>query len=219
MLQLPVSASFSPWGWLSHEPRGVVVADFNWGDMPVRAIVTHLDPFSAQLREIQAAQIVAGLVPSRGTVVLLGDMNAVPTRLTLARRWFHADRAHDVLTSGRLFDLRQELGGDDTSTWSRWATYPANAPVWPLDAIFATSDLQATGLDVMGHEQSDHLGLQARLLAVTDTHSREARFQEQRQRREGHFKRMGRCNAPTQQGAHLLDWLREATNEVVASQD
>ena len=208
---LPHFSLSAPWSWLSQEPRGVVLADIRWRGHVVRAIVTHLDAFSAQLRETQAAQIIAGLVPSDGSVVLLGDMNTVPTRLTLDRTWFSADRTHDVLTSGRLFDVRSELAGDDASNWKRWATYPADNPRWPLDGVFASADLASVDLGVLGFGLSDHLGLVGTFLPVTDTSRLNARLERLALRREGRFRRLQRCDLPDVGPASFFSWLRDVT--------
>lgn len=205
---LPRGSLGAPWSWLSHEPRGVVFADFEWQGRTVRAIVTHLDPFSAQARETQAAQIIAGLVPRDGSVVLLGDMNAVPTQLTIDRRWFGADRTHDVLTSGRLFDVRAELGGEDPSAWGRWATYPVEGPRWGLDGVFVSADLTSTGLDVFGEGLSDHLGLVGSLLPVSDAAYLSERQKRHAERRQNRFARIERCDLPDRSEASFFSWLR-----------
>lgn len=209
---LPHASLGAPWSWLSHEPRGVVMADFRWQGRSVRAIVTHLDPFSAQARETQAAQIIAGLVPSDGSVVLLGDMNSVPTQFTLDRQWFGADRTHDVLTSGRLFDLREELVGDDPSAWARWATYPVERPRWGLDGAFASADLTTMSLDVFGEGLADHLGLVATLLPVTDAAVLSARRARHTQLRHRRMDRLQRCDVPNGSASSFLAWLRQVNS-------
>ena len=208
---LPQANLSAPWSWLSHEPRGVVMADFRWRGHTVRAIVTHLDPFSAQVRETQAAQIIAGLVPSDGPVVLLGDMNTVPMRLTLDRTWFRADRTHDVLTSGRLLDARSELAGNHASHWQRWATYPADDPRWPLDGLFVSADLRSVELEVVGAGLSDHLGLVGTLVPVTDASLLNARLQSLAQRRQMRFTRLERCDFPDGRKQSFFAWLRDVT--------
>lgn len=205
---LPRASLGAPWSWLSHEPRGVVFADFRWQGRQVRAIVTHLDPFSAQARETQAAQIIAGLVPNEGAVVLLGDMNAVPTSLTLDRRWFGADRTHDVLTSGRLFDVRGELGGDDPSAWGHWATYPVEGPRWGLDGVFASADLTTTDLQVFGKGLSDHLGLVGTLMPVTDSAHVAERQERHALRSQRRLERLERCDLPDRSESSFFSWLR-----------
>jgi hypothetical protein len=181
-------------------------------------IVTHLDPFSAQVRETQAALIIAGLVPSEGSAVLLGDMNSVPTRLTLDRQWFSADRTHDVLTSGRLFDLRGDLAGDDPSEWARWATYPGDVPRWGLDGVFASADLTAAGLDVFGQGLSDHLGLVGTLRPVSDAADLTQRQNRHALRRQGRFARLERCDLPNRSESPFFSWLRDLNATTVAIQ-
>jgi endonuclease/exonuclease/phosphatase family metal-dependent hydrolase len=215
---LPRATLVAPWSWLSHEPRGVVFADFRWRGRDVRAIVTHLDPFSAQARETQAAQIVAGLVPREGSVVLLGDMNSVPTPLTLDRQWFSADRTHDVLTSGRLFDLRGELAGDDPSKWERWATYPVDGPRWGLDGVFASADLTTATLDVFGQGLSDHLGLVGTLVPITDTARLTERQKRHALRRKSRFERLERCDLPDRSESSFFSWLRNVSGTMDVAQ-
>lgn len=42
---------------------------------------------------------------------------------------------------------------------AQWATYPAQAPEWPLDGAFATPDLAPLAVRVIGGDESDHRGL------------------------------------------------------------
>lgn len=207
---IPKASLPQPWAWLSHEPRGVIAVDFAWrGETQVRAILTHLDPYSAQAREIQAAQIIARLVPAEGPVVLMGDMNTVPVHLTVNRRWFGADRAHDVLTAGRLYDVRAEAAAGEVGGWQKFATYPSQDPHWPLDAVLASAELISTNVEVMGAGLSDHLGLVS-TLTVASAERGAARREQLALRQRNHLKRIQRCDAPTGTGASLLGWLGRA---------
>lgn len=142
------------------EPRGVVKATIEFHGRPVDVIVTHLDAFALAEREAQAAHLLRRLVDPRATTVVLGDTNAVPTVMTYARTFFAADRTHDILTSGALADARvlyaSRIGRSD---FSRWATYPAAKPVWPLDAALGSLDLLPFDVKVLESRDSDHHGL------------------------------------------------------------
>ena len=142
------------------EKRGIVRVRINFHDQPVDVLVTHLEAFVLSQREVQAAEILRDYVRPRISTVLLGDMNTVPSDMTAARRLFAADRTHDILTSGRLLDARVSIaarkGAHDLSAFS---TYPSEKPQWPLDGIFATSDLLAQDAQVVGGDDSDHRGL------------------------------------------------------------
>jgi endonuclease/exonuclease/phosphatase family metal-dependent hydrolase len=142
------------------EKRGVVRVRIDFHNHPVDVLVTHLEAFVLKQREGQAAEILRGYMRPDISTVLLGDTNAVPSAMTAARHPFAADRTHDILTSGKLIDARIDLaarsGADDLSPW---ATYPAGAPQWPLDGIFATADMSPQTVQVVGGEESDHRGL------------------------------------------------------------
>lgn len=146
------------------EPRGVIRAMVAVEGRPVDVLVTHLEAFAVAQRERQASALLKGVVRPERTTVLLGDINAVPTTLTAGRWYFAADRTHDLLNSGPLADARvlraailarRDLGA--------WATYPAEAPRWPLDAVFASTDLWPERIAAIGGKgHSDHRGLYAR---------------------------------------------------------
>jgi endonuclease/exonuclease/phosphatase family metal-dependent hydrolase len=150
-------------GWLARvvgEPRGVVRVTIDGGGAPVDVLVTHLDAFEPTRREAQAAVLLRRFVAPDRTTVLLGDVNAVPTELTLARRFAAGDRTHDVLTSGPLADARISYAlAHDVATVATWATFPAARPTWPLDAAFASLDLEPVAVAVIGTDASDHRGL------------------------------------------------------------
>ena len=152
------------WSWLSSEPRGVTVADAVVRGRPLRVVLTHLDPFTSSLREAQAARILHHLTGGPDPVLLLGDLNAVPTALTHRRWWFGSDRTHDVITSGRLIDARlREAQVPTAEEWRRFATYPAHDPQWPLDTVLASPELTAASMRIIDAGVSDHLGLAAEL--------------------------------------------------------
>ncbi|WP_303908427.1 endonuclease/exonuclease/phosphatase family protein [Thiohalomonas denitrificans] len=156
------SASPRRAGWLMdtlEEPRGVLKARIAIAGRELDLLVTHLEAFRPERRESQAAEILARFVDGDVPTLLMGDINAVPSRMTAKRRHFAADRTHDVLSSGPLVDARFWVAARDTVELKTWATYPARAPQWPLDAVFATPDLLPSNVTVLGSEASDHHGL------------------------------------------------------------
>ncbi|WP_139181526.1 endonuclease/exonuclease/phosphatase family protein [Thiohalomonas denitrificans] len=158
------SASPRQAGWLGsmEEPRGVLKARIAVAGRELDLLVTHLEPFVPERRERQAAEVLARFVENDVPTVLMGDINAVPSPMTAMRRHFAADRTHDVLSSGPLIDARLWVAARDAVKLETWATYPAGAPQWPLDAVFATPDLLPSEVTVLDSEASDHHGLAVR---------------------------------------------------------
>lgn len=148
------------------EPRGVIRVTVSFDGRPLDVLVTHLEAFSTAARERQAQLLEAVVRPGRATV-LMGDINAVPSAMTAQRWYFAADRTHDVLSAGHLADARvlraSVLGHRDLDAW---ATFPAHAPRWPLDAVFGSRHLWPEAVTAVGAAQSDHLGLHVRYQPV-----------------------------------------------------
>jgi endonuclease/exonuclease/phosphatase family metal-dependent hydrolase len=145
---------------LTREARGLIKFTLDFHGRPVDVIVTHLDAFVLPEREAQAAHLLRRFVDPRRTTVVLGDINAVPTIMTHTRAFFAADRTHDILTSGGLADARVLHDSRHGKTDFRaWATYPAEAPEWPLDAVLGSLDLVPLTAHVMEEKHSDHRGL------------------------------------------------------------
>ncbi len=158
--KLAMDSSGSIFSRFIGEKRGIVRARIDFHGQPVDVLVTHLEALVLSQREVQAVEILLGYVRPGISTVLLGDMNSVPSDMTTTRRFFAADRTHDILTSGRLLDARVSVAArKSASNLSAWSTYPANKPRWPLDGIFATSDLQPQDVQVIGSDESDHRGL------------------------------------------------------------
>jgi hypothetical protein len=90
-----------------------------------------------------------------------------------------------------------------------WATFPSAAPVWPLDAIFASIDLAPAAVATVGDDASDHRGLAAHLVSVPggDLAAARARHLSVRRRQ---LERILRCDLPvsTHPGR---EWLVTAT--------
>ncbi|HYC55544.1 MAG TPA: endonuclease/exonuclease/phosphatase family protein [Candidatus Binatia bacterium] len=149
------------------ERRGVVKATVRSGSRLVDVLVTHLDPFLASVREAQALHLLRRFVDPGRTTLLLGDLNAVSTPLTTARRFFATDRTLDILTSASLSDARVTYASaHGLPSLNQWPTYPAAEPLWPLDAVLASADLAPRTIEVIGETASDHRGLMTRLAAV-----------------------------------------------------
>jgi endonuclease/exonuclease/phosphatase family metal-dependent hydrolase len=148
---------------LLSEPRGVIRITVDLHGRPVDVLVTHLDAFDIGEREAQAALLLERFVRSGRTTMLLGDMNAVPVSLTRSRRMFSGDRTHAILATGSLADASIIFASDRRQTsLSRWATYPADEPVWGLDWILGSLDLAPQAVATIGATASDHRGLYVR---------------------------------------------------------
>jgi len=153
----------------TREARGLIKLTMDFHGRPVDIIVTHLDAFAMEEREAQAAHIVRRFVRADRTTLLLGDINAVPTVLTQGRAYFAADRTHDILTSGALADARVLYAAQrGIGDLRQWATYPADIPVWPLDAILGSLDLLPESVATVGATESDHRGLAVRYRLSND---------------------------------------------------
>lgn len=150
-------------GRLLAEPRGVLRATLQVEGRQVDVLVTHLEAFATARREEQAAALVRMLARPGRPTVLLGDINAVPSDMTGRRRFLAADRTHDVLSSGPLVDARLVAAARHANPdLAPWATYPASAPAWPLDAVFGSTELWPAEVLTVGGGHSDHLGLYVR---------------------------------------------------------
>lgn len=146
------------WSWMLRETRGVVAVGIDLDGLPVDVLATHLDAFVQAEREAQAEFLVSRMVDPETPTVLLGDMNAVPA--PLVRPVFANDRTGDLLVSGPLVDARSVVSNGGAS--ERTATFPAVAPLWPLDWVLASRDLRPEAVETVESEASDHLGLYAR---------------------------------------------------------
>ena len=147
-------------GRLLSERRGVLRVTLDVDGQLVDVLVTHLEAFVQAEREAQAAHLLHRFVTPGRTTILAGDVNAVPSVLTAGRRFFADDRTHDVLTSGGLVDARLAWAArQGTTNLAPWATFPADAPRWPLDAVLATPELLVDGVTVVGATASDHQGM------------------------------------------------------------
>jgi endonuclease/exonuclease/phosphatase family metal-dependent hydrolase len=189
------------------EERGVVKVRVMSGSRAIDIVATHLDAFSAEVRERQAMHLLHRFVDPARTTVLLGDLNAVATAQTGSRRFFREDRTLDILTSASLSDVRERFPADDAG----WATYPAANPLWPLDGVLATVDLAPVEIAVVGKRASDHRGLMVRLALVDDA-SMLARERARHERvRRAQAERIRSCDFATEETRVRRGWLIEET--------
>ena len=200
---------------LMNEERGVIKATVLVGASPVDLIVTHLDAFSAQAREAQAMHLLHRFVDSGRTTVLLGDLNAVATPLTGARRFFRGERTLDVLTSATLADVRTTYaslhGLESPDSLAKWATYPASAPAWPLDAVLASADLLPAEVTVIGNTASDHRGLAARLIPVAEAEALAGQRARHDLIRAAQLERIRQCDLASEDARIRRGWLIDKT--------
>lgn len=200
---LPAIAAYDLIGATFRQSRGAVRVtlrpDGFSGDVDV--LVTHLDAFSQGDREAQAVRLLRRHVLPGRTTVLMGDFNAVPTPLTRGRLLFEDDLTHDLLTSGELVDARLVLAARaGLDGLEAWATFPADAPRWPLDGVLATPDLDPEHALPIGGAASDHLGLLVRYVSA-DARPLRAWHDAVRARQLGHLER---CDGPQVQLAAIV---------------
>jgi len=196
-----------------NEPRGVLRLRIQFFGHPVDFLITHLEAFNPARREAQAADLLQRFVEPGRTSILLGDMNTVPTAMTYKRPHLAADRTHDVLTSGDLTDARIAVAArEGVNDFSDWATFPALAPVWPLDGSFATPDLLPQAVHVIGGNESDHRGLSITYGWLTpDAKSAFIRWHDTVRQRQ--LARLFDCDVPdrTPDKNRYLEWLKANT--------
>ncbi len=165
----PLAPTSSMLGRLLRERRGVLRVTLDVNGQLVDVLVTHLEAFVQSEREAQAMHLLRRFVSPERPTIVAGDVNAVPTVLTASRRFFGRDRTHDILTSGGLADTRLTWAArQGAPSLAAWATFPADQPIWPLDAVLTTADLTVEGIDVIGGLASDHRGLVVDLTLVRD---------------------------------------------------
>lgn len=197
---------------LMTEERGVIKATVLAGSKPIDLVVTHLDAFSAEAREAQAMHLLHRFVDRERTTILLGDLNAVATSMTGGRRFFRGERTLDVLTSSTLADARTTYAAlHGLDSLDRWATYPADAPAWPLDAVLATADLLPAEVTVIGSTASDHRGIAARLIPVDEAEALAGQRARHDLIRSAQLERIRRCDLASEEARLRRGWLIEKT--------
>jgi endonuclease/exonuclease/phosphatase family metal-dependent hydrolase len=149
--------------WFGEEPRSVLRVTLDVDGHPVDVLVSHLEAFAAERRAGQAAELTRRFLRP-GTTILLGDLNATDGVMLQRRVYGAYDPTLELLDEAGLLDARvvaaARTGAADLSPW---ATFPAQRPAWPLDAVFATTDLVPLAVDAIGDGVvSDHRGLRVR---------------------------------------------------------
>jgi endonuclease/exonuclease/phosphatase family metal-dependent hydrolase len=197
---------------LAREARGLIKLTLDFHGHPIDVIVTHLEALATPEREAQAAHLLRRFVDPGRTTVVLGDMNAVPTMMSSLRDFVGKDRTHDILTSGPLADARvlvdARLARADFDTWS---TYPAAAPIWPLDMVLGSLDLLPVDARVMDGLHSDHRGFYVSYRVTNDgavVAAQRVRHDAIRGRQLAHFVQ---CEMPDASRTAKINWLRTAT--------
>jgi len=197
---------------LVREARGLIKLTLDVEGRPIDVIVTHLEALATPEREAQAAHLLQRFVDPGRTTIVLGDMNAVPTMMTYLRHFAGTDRTHDILTSGSLADARvlidMRLGRRDFGAWS---TFPAVAPIWPLDVALGSLDLLPLNARVMDALHSDHRGLYVAYGLLNDT----AAIDSQRRRHDAirarQLAHILQCDITDATRTAKLHWLHTAT--------
>jgi endonuclease/exonuclease/phosphatase family metal-dependent hydrolase len=150
--------------WFGAEPRSVLRLTLAIDGRQVDVLVSHLEAFASARRAAQAAELTRRFLRPGRTTILLGDLNATDSVMIERRVYGAYDPTLELLGFAGLLDARvfaaARSGAQDLAPW---ATFPARAPAWPLDAVLATYDLLPLAVDVIGDgEVSDHLGLRVR---------------------------------------------------------
>jgi endonuclease/exonuclease/phosphatase family metal-dependent hydrolase len=150
--------------WFGPEPRSVLRVRVRVGERPVQLLVTHLEAFFPARRAAQAEELTRRFRASGDPTVLAGDINATDGVMNLRRGYGGYDPTLDRLAAAGLVDARvhaaARVGAGDLAPW---ATYPAERPDWPLDAVLASAQLMPVAVHVIGDgEVSDHRGLYVR---------------------------------------------------------
>lgn len=150
--------------WFGAEPRSVLRLTLEIGGRLVDVLVSHLDAFAADRRARQAAELTRRFLRAGTTSILLGDLNATDGVMQERRVYGPYDPTLERLGQAGLLDARVVAAARArVADLAPWATFPAQRPVWPLDAVLATTDLVPLAVAVIGDGAvSDHRGLRVR---------------------------------------------------------
>ncbi|MCO4783499.1 MAG: hypothetical protein KC646_14325 [Candidatus Cloacimonetes bacterium] len=85
--------------------HGLICADFKKGDTDFRVILTHLNPYSSELR-LAEAQIITQLAHRRENSLIMGDFNCPPYRSNLTPKDFKKTFFSRVTNHEGKLDLR-----------------------------------------------------------------------------------------------------------------
>lgn len=131
------------------EPRGAVLVDFDFADMPLRIIGAHLGLLkSSRARQAEAILNAAHPVGDRA-VILLGDTN----------EWRTGGRSALKPFDPHLSDVDMTI-----------ASFPSRFPLWPLDRVLTNKHVTVYEMQAVETElsrvASDHLPVKA-VIGVT----------------------------------------------------
>lgn len=153
--------------------RGWSTIDITTGGLTYRLANTHLEAFSEQVRNLQAAQLTRVLRKSPHPVVLVGDLNADPGTgaARVLRKGVGMADAWSQGTGSRFTAGQDDLLRNDPSTLSRridYVLFESNRkPDFAAKKAFvigeSTADRTSTGM-----WPADHAGVVARLRLTTN---------------------------------------------------
>jgi len=125
-------------------PRGWASVDVKLRGRSFRFVTTHLDAFSAPVRNAQAAQLLAGPAATDLPVVLVGDTNSGPgTDLT----------AYGILTGGGFDDAW--ISGPLTCCFKNDLHNPDPTLTKRVDLVLTTGGFDFLAGDVVGEDAAD----------------------------------------------------------------
>jgi endonuclease/exonuclease/phosphatase family metal-dependent hydrolase len=150
--------------WFGEEPRSVLRVALDVEGHSVDVLVSHFEAFAAERRAAQAAELTRRFLRPGSTSILLGDLNATDGVMLQRRVYGTYDPTLERLDDAGLLDARAVAAArTGAADLAPFATFPAGLPLWPLDAVFATTDLVPLAVEVIGDGVvSDHRGLRVR---------------------------------------------------------
>ncbi len=116
----------------------------------VEVIAVHLDPFSHRARQRQIAALAASVGAPTMPRIVLGDFNAMTIRAWLTRR------AHDDTVAEVAEALSVEM-----PTCASHKSFPSRYPLFAIDWVLASSELEVRNVEVVATRLSDHAALLA----------------------------------------------------------
>lgn len=122
--------------------RSYLLAEIDTGAVEnIRVMVTHIHHIADEghIREEQVQQVIEGW-GGRDRTLIAGDFNAET-----------GDPEIEMMKEAGLVDVQLQLGKQDQLTWVHYPPYRR------IDYIWATPDLEASGLEVIYSRASDHL--------------------------------------------------------------
>ena len=136
--------------------RGYVGVDARIGGKSFRFVTTHLEAYSPEIGDKQAAQLLRNdLASKRRTSILVGDFNSAPGRNANDRGTSRADNAYDrIIKAGFYNPLPRRatccFGEDLRTTSERLATWIDHIVVRPRARVIRSS--------IVGSRSSERLG-------------------------------------------------------------